>query len=68
MRWYATIIASAALVAAANPAGAQERFKVSVNVGGQATSEGFAEEQNLQQYLEEGSFTFERTLTQGGLL
>ncbi len=61
MRAFAVILASAVLLAAV-PAGAQERFRVSVNAGQQATSTSFSGEQTFQQYLEQGSFTFERSV------
>ncbi len=39
-----------------------ERYRISVNAGQQATSTSFAEEQQFEQYFEQGTFTFERTL------
>jgi hypothetical protein len=50
----------AGICAAALPAAGQERFRVSVNAGQQATSTTVTEQQTFQQYLEEGSFRFER--------
>ena len=43
---------------------AQERFRVSINAGRQATSTELAEEQTFEQYFEQGSFSFERTTPQ----
>ncbi len=48
----------------AAPAAAQERFRISVNAGRQATSTELTEEQTFEQYFEQGSFTFERTTPQ----
>ena len=58
----AAVLASAPVLAAAVPAVAQDRLRVSVNAGPQTTSTSFAEEQTFQQYLEQGSFAFERTV------
>jgi len=46
----------------ATVAAEQERFRISINAGQQATRTSFAEEQQFEQYFEQGSFTFERTL------
>ena len=62
MRACTVVLAVAAVLTVAAPATAQERFKVSVNVGQQVTSTSFAEEQTFEQYVEEGSFTFGRTV------
>jgi hypothetical protein len=61
MRAFAVVLGSAALLAAV-PAVAQERFRVSVNAGQQSTSTSFSGEQTFQQNLEQGSFTFERSV------
>jgi hypothetical protein len=61
MRAAAAIFASAVLLGAM-PAGAQDRFIASVNIGQQATSTTVSEERTFQQYLEEGSLTFGRTI------
>lgn len=55
-------IASAVLTAGVAPTEAQERFKVSINAGTQTSTESFAETQTFQQYFEQGSFTFGRTV------
>ncbi len=46
----------------ARVAAAQERFRISISAGHQPTRTSFAEEQTFDQYLEQGSFTFGRTL------
>lgn len=56
------VMLAAALLAAAAPAGAQDRFRVSVNAGQQTTSTALSGEQTFQQYFEQGSFTFDRTV------
>jgi hypothetical protein len=62
MRAFAAALASTALLAAAAPAGAQERFRVSVNAGQQAAGTPLTEEGTFQQYLERGSLTVERRM------
>lgn len=56
------VMLAAALLAAAAPAGAQDRFRVSVNAGQQTTSTALSGAQTFQQYFEQGSFTFDRTV------
>jgi hypothetical protein len=46
----------------AKVAPAQERLRISISAGQQTTRTSFAEEQQFEQYFEQGSFTFERTL------
>ena len=41
------------------PAAAQERFRISANVGQQATTTTVTQEQTFDRYFEQGSFTFE---------
>ena len=43
---------------------AQERIRIAVNIGRQATDTTITEEQTFPQYFEQGSFTFERTTAQ----
>jgi hypothetical protein len=45
----------------ADHAVAQQRFRIAVNVGSQATTTPLTQEQTFQQYFEQGSFTFDRT-------
>jgi hypothetical protein len=52
----------ALLVTVAAPVEAQDRFKVSINAGTQGSTESFAETQTFQQYFEQGTFTFGRTV------
>ena len=54
----------AVTVIAAGPAGAQERLRISANVGQQASTTTVSQEQPFDQYFEQGSFTFERTIPQ----
>jgi hypothetical protein len=46
----------------ARAAAGQERFRISISAGQQATRTSFAAQQQFDQYFEQGSFTFERTL------
>ena len=48
-----------ALCAISAPVAAQERLRVSINAGLQATRRTVTEDQTFQQYLEQGSFRFE---------
>ena len=41
---------------------AQERFRISVNAGQQASTATLTQEQTFDRYFEQGSFTFERTI------
>lgn len=59
MRTFSALIA-ATIVAAVLPAGAQERLRISVNAGQQATTTTVLQEQTFDRYFEQGSFTFER--------
>ena len=57
----ASIVVLAALCRClAAPAAAQERIRISINVGQQTTSTTVSQEQTFDQYFEQGSFTFER--------
>ena len=49
---------------AVGPAGAQERLRISANVGQQASTTTVSQEQSFDRYFEQGSFTFERTIPQ----
>ena len=51
-------------VLSSGAAQAQERIRIAVNVGRQATDTTITEEQTFPQYFEQGSFTFERTTPQ----
>ena len=53
-----------ALCVLSTPAEAQDRFRISVNVGAQSTGTTLTEQQTFQQYFEQGSFTFTRTTPQ----
>jgi len=60
-------------ILSSNAAQAQERFRISIDAGRQATSTTLTEEQTFQQYFEQGSFRFERETPQdlfygGGVL
>jgi hypothetical protein len=46
----------------AGPAAAQERIRISINAGQQASSTIVKQEQVFERYFEQGSFTFERTV------
>jgi hypothetical protein len=57
------VIAAAVLTAGAvAPAAAQERYRISANVGQQASTTTVAQEQTFDRYFEQGSFTFEPTV------
>jgi hypothetical protein len=47
------------------PVAAQERFRVSANVGQQASTMTVSQEQPFDRYFEQGTFTFERTVPKG---
>ena len=49
-------------VLCSNPAAAQDRIRLSVNVGQQATSTTVSQEGSFDRYFEQGSSTFERTV------
>lgn len=55
-------LAAAVLLGTATSADAQPRFRIAVNGGQQVTSTSFSEEQTFDQYFEQGSFKFERTI------
>ena len=58
-----TVILGAVLTAGAVvPAAAQERFRISANIGQQATTTTVTQEQTFDRYFEQGSFTFEPTV------
>lgn len=58
-----TVILGAALtVGAVVPTAAQERFRISANIGQQATTTSVTQEQTFDRYFEQGSFTFEPTV------
>src|SRR5262245_31319990 len=50
------------LVLCSVPASAQERFRLSANVGQQATTSTVSQEGSFDRYFEQGSYTFERTV------
>jgi hypothetical protein len=59
------LIATAAVgffMAAASPVAAQNRIRVSVNVGQQASELAFKQTLKIRQYLEDGDLTLERTI------
>ena len=49
---------------AANPIVAQERLRISANIGQQASTTTVSQEQSFDRYFEQGSFTFEREIPQ----
>jgi hypothetical protein len=59
-----SIVVSALIlcVLCSDPAAAQERVRVSVNIGQQTTSTTVSQEGSFDRYFELGSFTFERTV------
>ena len=68
-----TVAFALLILACAHPAAAQlwprgpavagtERFRISISAGQQPTQTSFAEEQTFDQYFEQGSFTFGRTI------
>ncbi len=58
---FSVFLCALCVLSLSTPAEAQERYRVSANVGAQSTSTTVTERQTFQQYFEEGSFTFERT-------
>jgi opacity protein-like surface antigen len=62
MRTVVAVFLCVVCVLVSAPAFAQDRFRVAVNAGRQSTSTTVSEEQTFQQYFEQGSFTFERTI------
>ncbi len=58
------VVLCALTILSAAPASAQDRFRISVDIGRQTTSTDLTEVQTFQQYFEQGSFTFERTTPQ----
>jgi hypothetical protein len=56
------ILAAVVTAGAAAPAAAQERFRISANVGQQTTKTTVTQEQTFDRYFEQGSFTFEPTV------
>jgi hypothetical protein len=61
----ATLIGVCAITfTAVGPADAQERLRISANVGQQASTTTVSQEQLFDRYFEQGSFTFERTIPQ----
>ncbi len=60
MRVSAVLVFAAAVAGAAAPAVAQERLRISVDVGQQASTTTLSQDQTFDQYFEQGSFTFER--------
>ena len=56
------IVAAILTVGAVAPAAAQERVRISANVGQQASTTTVTQEQTFDRYFEQGSFTFERTV------
>ncbi len=61
----ATLIGVCAITfIAANPIVAQERLRISANIGQQASTTTVSQEQSFDRYFEQGSFTFEREIPQ----
>ena len=61
----ATLIGICAITfTAVSPVGAQERLRLSANIGQQASTTTVSQEQSFDRYFEQGSFTFERTIPQ----
>ena len=56
------IVAAVVSAGAVVPAAAQERFRISANVGQQATTTTVTQDQTFDRYFEQGSFTFEPTV------
>ena len=51
-----------AIACAVAPAAAQERLRISGNVGQQASTTTLSQDETFDQYFEQGSFTFERVI------
>ena len=61
----ATLIGVCAITfMAANPIVAQERLRISGNIGQQASTTTVSQEQSFDRYFEQGSYTFEREIPQ----
>jgi hypothetical protein len=61
----ATLIGVCAITfIAANPIVAQERLRMSANIGQQASTTTVSQEESFDRYFEQGSFTFEREIPQ----
>ncbi len=61
----ATLIGVCAITfIAANPIVAQERLRISANIGQQASTTTVSQEQSFDRYFEQGSFTFEHEIPQ----
>ena len=61
----ARLIAICAItIAVIGPVSAQERLRLSANVGQQASTTTVSQDQSFDRYFEQGSFTFERTIPQ----
>lgn len=61
----ATLIGVCAITfIAANPIVAQERLRISANIGQQASTTTVSQEQSFDRYFEQGSYTFEREIPQ----
>jgi hypothetical protein len=56
-----------AVVLTAIPAAAQERIRISINAGQQTSTTTVTQEQTFNQYFEQGSFTFERTIPKAAI-
>jgi hypothetical protein len=61
MRAHAALILVVVSSSAA-PAAAQDRVRISINAGQQASTTTLTQEQTFDRYFEQGSFTFERTV------
>ena len=55
------------VLSSATHAGAQERFRISINAGQQASTTTVIQEQPFEQYFEQGSFTFERPVPKAAI-
>ena len=56
------IVAGFMIVGTVGPAAAQERLRISANIGQQASTTTVTQQQTFDRYFEQGSFTFERTV------
>jgi hypothetical protein len=56
------IVAGVMIVGTLGPAAAQERLRISANIGQQASTTIVTQQQTFDRYFEQGSFTFERTV------
>ncbi|MEO5740505.1 MAG: hypothetical protein ABIS29_07925, partial [Vicinamibacterales bacterium] len=62
-QYVVSAIVVAFVVTGAVPAGAQERFRISGNIVQQASTSTVTQKQTFDRYFEQGSFTFDRTIS-----